>query len=147
MMAKITIYNSAELGALISGLASKDEYPLNISYSTAGNRSISANSQYYVWLPTIAKFYGEDVEYIRKWMKHDIAWPIVERGGCDYAKRVRYVLDKSGYYRLSQTQKINMVDLFSMTSVMNSKQHTSLRDELQAYWGKQGLQLDYLNDR
>ena len=144
-MPKAQIYNKSELTALFTGIISRDEYPLTINYSTAGNRSISANSQYYVWLPTIAKFYGEDVEYIRKWMKHDIAWPIVERGGCDYAKRVRYVLDKSGYYRLSQTQKINMVDLFSMTSVMNSKQHTSLRDELQDYWGKQGLQLNYMN--
>ena len=42
-MPKVTIHNSAELGALTSVLASKNEYPLNISYSTAGNRTISQN--------------------------------------------------------------------------------------------------------
>jgi len=144
-MPKVIIHNSAELGALISGLAQKDEYPLNISYSTQGKRSLPANAQYYQWLPSVASHYGEDVEFVRKWMKHDIAWPIVEREGCDYAKKVRYMLDKSGYYQLSNKQKIDMVDLFAMTSVMDSAQHTQLRDELQIYWAKQGLQLNYLN--
>ena len=145
MMAKVTIYNPSELGALTAGLALKGEFPIAVSYSTAGKRSLSANAQYYQWLPTVAKFYGENVEFIRKWMKHDIAWPIVEREGCDYAKKVRYMLDGRNYHQLTHKQKVNMIDLFAMTSVMDSKQHAQLRDELQIYWAKQGLQLNYLN--
>ena len=80
-------------------------------------------------------------------MKHDIAWPIIERSGCDYSKKVRYMLNSSGYHNLNQRQKIDMLDLFAMTSVMDSVQHTELRDELQIYWAKQGLQLNYLNGK
>lgn len=43
-MPKVVIHNSGELGALISGLAQANTYPINISYSTAGNRSLSQNA-------------------------------------------------------------------------------------------------------
>lgn len=110
-------------------------------------RSITANAQYYKWLPSVASFYGEDVEFIRAWMKHDIAWPIVERGNCEYSKKVRYMPDKAGYHALPHAKKVSMLDLFQVTSIMDSAQHTKLRDELQIYWAKQGLELRYLNDK
>jgi len=106
-------------------------------------RSLTANAQYHVWLPTIAKFYGEDVEHVRRMLKHDIAWPILERGGCDYSIKMRYMLGKSGYYQLTRDQQIAMIDMFGVTRFMNTKQHNALRDETQAYWGKQGLYLEY----
>lgn len=108
-------------------------------------RSITANAQYHKWLPSIAKHYGEDVEFIRKWMKHTIAWPILERGGCEYSIKVGWLLEKSNYSMLDLNQQINLIDMFKITSVMDSKQHTDLRDELQIYWSKQGLNLEYLN--
>jgi len=143
---KLTMANLGEVFSQLAKIAQSKNVPFRVSVKEwRESRSISANAQYYKWLPTVASHYGEDVEFVRKWMKHDIAWPIVERGGCDYAKKVGYMLDKSGYYQLSNKQKIDMVDLFAMTSVMDSAQHTQLRDELQTYWAKQGLQLNYLN--
>ncbi len=110
-------------------------------------RSLTASAQYYVWLPIISKFYGEDVDYIRKWMKHDIAWPIIERDNCDYSRQVRFMISNSGYDSLSRERKFKMLDMFDMTSMMNSKQHTDLRDELQIFWAKQGLELRYKNEK
>jgi hypothetical protein len=145
---KLTLSNLGDVFNQLTKIAQSKNVPFRLSVKEwRESRSITANAQYYKWLPSVASFYGEDVEFIRKWMKHSIAWPIVERGGCSYAKKVRYMLDKSGYHGLKQAQKIEMVDLFQMTSVMDSAQHTHLRDELQIYWSKQGLQLEYLNGK
>ena len=143
---KVVIYNQGELIALVSGLSQKSEYPININYSFGKPRSISANAQVFVWIPKIAKFYGEDNEYIRKWMKHHIAWPILESGECEYSAKVRYMLTKAGYEQLNPRQKINMLDMFGVTRFFTTKQHNEFRDMIQIYWGKQGLQLRYLND-
>ena len=110
-------------------------------------RSLDANAQYYAWMPVIAKHYGEDVKYITKWMKHDIAWPILERDGGDYAKKVRFILTKTGYNEFNHEQRVELIDMFAITSMMNSKQHTGLRDELQVYWAKNGLNLEYWNKK
>jgi len=139
--------NSQSLSSVVSALAkvvlSGESYRLSVK-KWREKRSLSASAQYYVWIPVIAKFYGEDVEYIRKWMKWQIAYPILDRGSCDYSIKMRYMLDKAGYYQLDISQQINMIDMFGVTRFMNSKQHTDLRDELQIYWSKQGLNLRYL---
>lgn len=144
-MSKVVIYNSAELGALVAGLAQKDDYPITINYKVGSVRSISANAQFYVWLPQIARFYGEDNEFIRKWMKHHIAWPILEGGECEYSAKVRYMLAKAGYEHLQPQQKINMLDMFGVTRFFTTKQHNNFRDMVQIFWAKQGLQLNYIN--
>lgn len=109
-------------------------------------RTITANAQCFVWYPQIAKFYGEDAEFIRKMMKHDIAWPILERGQCEYSIKMRWMLDKGGYNTLPMDKKINMVDMFGVTRFMTTKQHNAFRDEIQIYWAKNGLKLNYLNE-
>lgn len=144
---KLTTSNLGDVFNQLTKIAQSKNVPFRLSVKEwRESRSITANGQYYKWLPTVAEFYkDESLEFIRKWMKHDIAWPIIERGDCEYSRRVRYVIEKSGYHQLEFDQKINMIDLFAMTSVMDSAQHTHLRDELQIYWAKQGLQLEYLN--
>ena len=128
-------------------VASNQSYPVKITISDdVKKRSLPANAQYYLWLPQIAKEHGTDYEYIRKWMKHDLAWPILERGACDYSIKMRWMLIKAGYEHLDYKQKINMVDMFGVTRFMKSKQHTELRDELQIFWAKNGIQLNYKNE-
>ena len=140
--------NAQSLAFVTSSLSklsdSGDTYRISVK-KWREKRSLSASAQYYVWLPVIAKFYGEDVEYIRKWMKWQLAYPILTRGGCDYAIKMQYMLDKAGYHQLNQKQQINMIDMFGITRFMNSKQHTELRDELQIFWAKHDLQLNYLS--
>lgn len=108
-------------------------------------RSLTANAQANVWYPIIAEFYGEDTEFIRKWMKHSIGWPILERGGCEYSVNMRWMLEGKNYSQRSVDDQIKMVEMFKVTSIMNSAQHTMLRDEIQIFWAKQGLELRYLN--
>lgn len=126
-------------------IAKINVWPLKITVTDdVKKRSITASAQYYVWIPQIAKQHGETAEHIRKWMKHDIAWPILERGACEYSIKMRWMLTKAGYEHLDYQQKINMVDMFGVTRFMKSKQHTELRDELQIFWAKNGIQLRYL---
>lgn len=139
----------ANLGSLVTQLTrllqSGKAYSITCKEFSA-KRSLTANAQVHVWYPIIAKHYGEDTETIRKWMKHDFAWPILERGQCDYSIKMRWMLEKASYNQLTRKQKINMVDMFGVTRFMTTKQHNALRDEIQIYWAKNGLELRYLNE-
>lgn len=128
-------------------IADVNVWPCKITISDdTKKRSLPASAQYYVWLPQIAKKHGENTEYIRKWMKKDIALPILMRGGCDYSIKMLWTMNRINYDYLDEKQKRNFVDMFKVTSVMNSKQHAELRDELQIFWAKNNLQLRYLNE-
>ena len=143
-MKRETVATSKEQAiAFLSGVS----YPLKLTVTDdIKKRSLPASAQYYVWLPTIAKKEGESTEYIRLWMKKDIALPILMRGGCDYSVKMLWTMNKINYDYLDEDQKRNFVDMFKVTSVMNSKQHTELRDELQIFWAKNGLQLRYKDE-
>jgi len=140
--------NSQSLSSVISALAkivlSGDSYRLSVK-KWRKKRSLSASAQYYVWISVAAKEYGVETEYMRKWMKHELAWPILLRGQCDYSVKMLYMLNQSGYNMLSFRRKINMVDMFGITRFMDSKQHNELRDDMQRYWAERGIQLRYLN--
>lgn len=143
---KLTLSSLGELISQLTRALADSDKPLKVTISEwREKRSLPANAQYYKWLPSIAEFYGEDVDFVRKWMKHSIAWPILERGNSEYSNRLRWLLNQGGYDNLPVEKQINMIDMFQITKLMNSKEHTMLRDELQIYWAKQGLQLNYLN--
>ena len=143
---KLTLSGLGQFISELTKILQASNKPLKITVKEwRESRSLTANAQYYKWLPTVAKFYGEDVEFIRKWMKHSIAWPILERSECAYSKNMRWLLEGKQYSARPFEQQIIMIDVFDVTSKMDSKQHTELRDELQIFWAKRGLNLEYLN--
>jgi len=139
-MPKVTIYNSAELGALISGLAQKGEYPLTISYST-GKRSLSANAVQHVFYKIIADYTGEDIKTTGHRMKRDIGLPILLASEC--GEKAAWLLEQLKFYNRSEQQQINMMELIPVTSLFSSKDHTTYRDNLINYWREQNLILEY----
>ena len=55
-MSKVVIYNSAELGVLVAGLAQKDDYPITIDYKVGVSRSVSQNRLFWMWMAQLSKY-------------------------------------------------------------------------------------------
>ena len=140
---KQIIHNNAEMIAFMSGLSSRNEYPISINYDFGVKRSLPANAQQHVWYKAISDYTGEDVKTSGNRMKRDIGLPILLTG--EYGEKVSWMLDKIDFYSRSDNQQVSMIDLIPVTSLFTSKMHTLYRDNMQAFWREQGLNLEYIN--
>lgn len=107
-------------------------------------RSLPANSQVYVWYAQIAKIEGEDVNSVRNFCKLMFGLPILLQDE-NYKNKIIWTLNKLGFYNWNHEQKVNYMDLLPVSSLFNTKQHNEYRDNMQAYYAKNGVMLDYSN--
>lgn len=120
----------------------KSNKPLQVKFFD--KRSLDANAQVHVWIPVIAKWMGESVDYVRKLIKMQQGLPIL-LADPEYGNKTRFVLDKCGYETMNIEQQLGMVDFLPVTRLFSTKQHNSYRDSIQVHYASQGLILEYLN--
>ncbi len=107
-------------------------------------RSLDANAQVHVWIPQIANWMGESVDYVRKLTKMQQGLPIILADG-EYGDKTRFVLDKCGFESLTMDQQLGLVDFLPVTRLFSTKQHNAFRDSIQVHYEHQGLTLEYQN--
>ena len=105
-------------------------------------RSLTANAQVYVWYAHIAKLEGESSESVRNFCKLMFGLPILLQDE-NYKDKISWTLNKIGFYNWNHEQQIKCMELFAVTSLLNTKQHNEYRDNMQAYYAKNGVMLDY----
>ena len=107
-------------------------------------RSLPANAQVYVWYAHIAKLEGESAESVRNFCKLMFGLPILLQDE-NYKDKISWTLNKIGFYKWNHGQQIKCMELFAVTSLFNTKQHNEYRDNMQAYYAKNGVMLDYVS--
>lgn len=106
-------------------------------------RSLSANSQQHVFYKAISDHTGEDIKTVACRCKRDFGLPILLSDD-QVGIKLGWMLDKIGFYQMSDIQQIKVMDVIQVTSLMNSKQHSEFRDNLIFYWNDNGLTINYL---
>lgn len=105
-------------------------------------RSLSANGLQQAWIREIANWQGHTERYVRNYVKSELALPILlEDEERDIVKKIRYTLDKIGYDLMSPAQRIEVMDMFNVTSILSTKQHNRFREQMQAHYSDAGLEL------
>jgi len=105
-------------------------------------RSLSANALQAVWITEIAEWQGHTEKYVRNYVKAELALPILlEDEESETVERIAWTLDKINYHLMTPAQKINVMDMFQVTSLMTTKQHNRLRDQMQKHYSDAGLEL------
>ena len=139
-------------------LTSVDQLPMLVSYihdhfdeskaplkvKIQDKRSLDANAQVHVWVPQIAAWMGESVDYVRKLTKMQHGLPII-LADSEYGDKTRFVLGKCGLESLSIEQQLGLVDFLPVTRLFSTKQHNAFRDSIQVHYEHQGLTLEYQN--
>lgn len=105
-------------------------------------RTLGANAQIYVWYSQIAKKDGESVDVVRNFCKLMFGLPILLNNP-KFEKKIQYTLGKVGFYEWTHEQQCGFMDMLAVTSLMTTKQHNEYRDNILAYYNKNGYALDY----
>ena len=107
-------------------------------------RTLSANAQIYVWYAQIAKKDGESVDVVRNFCKLMFGLPIL-MDNPSISGKVKWTLDKIGFFGWQHEQQCNFMDMLAVSSLMTTKEHNQYRDNILAYYNKNGYALDYQN--
>lgn len=123
-----------------------NDYTVTIDQGLNKKRSLSANSLQAVWIKEISDWSGEDIAYVRRYIKINLGLGILlgdieTEQEKDIASKVEWTLKKVGYNSLMPAQKLAFSDVLPVTSVMSSRQHTALRDQMKAHYLAAGLEL------
>ena len=140
---KVVIHNSSEFLAFASGLAQSNEWPISISYTFGAKRSLDANAVQHLWYKQISEHTGEDIKTVGNMCKLDFGLPILLAG--IYGDKISYTLKKIEFHKWQRQQQINFMDILAVTSLFKSKEHNQYRDNMQAFYRDNGLELRYLN--
>ena len=105
-------------------------------------RTLSANAQIYVWYSQIAKKDGESVDVVRNFCKLMFGLPILLNTP-KFKRKIQFTLDKVGFHEWTHEQQCGFMDMLAVTSLMTAKQHNEYRDNILAYYNKNGYALDY----
>jgi hypothetical protein len=104
-------------------------------------RSLSANALQAAWISEVADWQGHTEKYVRNYVKAELALPILLEYESDISKKISYTLDKIGYDLMTPSQRIEVMDMFNVTSILTTKQHSRFREQMQKHYSDAGLEL------
>ena len=105
-------------------------------------RSIPANNIYYAWIPDISDFTGDTIKETRNILKLDFGLPIII---ADKVIGQRYLskLNRFGFFNGTREQQISDISMIQVTSLMSTKQHNQMRDNILHHYQTMGVNIDY----
>jgi hypothetical protein len=99
-------------------------------------RSISANALSHVWYSEIAKQKGDETpEDVKRHCKAHYGIPILIRGSKEFAEKYSRIIKAN----LTTEQRIEIMEWFPVTRLMNKEQMKEYLDTMQIEYGKQGI--------
>ncbi len=141
---KTTITNAAGTFAEILKII-KPGKVYRITIAEYKKRSLSANSQQFVWYKAISEYTGEDIKTVECRCKRDFGLPILladEQNGMVQG----WILDKLNFHSRSDEQQFKIIAAMAVTSTFSSKQHNQYRDNMQSFYNQHGISIDYLKE-
>ena len=141
---ELTINSFPELGNQARKLVDEDPdqtYYVNITKKKK-KRSLPANAVQHVWINKISEFTSTDLKTCKAEMKIDFGLPILLNDP-EIGRVIGHALQSAKFFTMSREQKIKLIQVFSVTSLLNTKQHNQMRENVMYYWNQQGLVLEY----
>lgn len=120
-----------------------DSSTKHLHFKLTDRRSLTANSQVWVWAQQIAREKGEDskTEYAR--MKRDHGLPIL-LSDPEHGPVIDWMLKQFKFYERSDEQQLVIIDGLEITRKFSTRQHNSFRDSVQSFYNLHGFNLQYL---
>ena len=105
-------------------------------------RSLDSNALYHVFCNQIAKHYGHSVKTVTNECKRDFGVSVLLSAEDDRATKLKWTLHKIGYWQMSPAQQCSVRDMFSVTSVMTTKEMSQVIQYMQDFYRDKGLMLE-----
>ncbi|AZU97823.1 hypothetical protein [Vibrio phage LP.2] len=115
----------------------------NLVWRLTDRRSLSANSQVWVWAQQLAREIGDDVETIYCRMKRDQALPILLSDPVNAAV-TDYILQQTNFYSIPDDKQLKLIGAMEVTRKFSTRQHNEFRDNVQIYYNSHGFNLQYM---
>lgn len=100
------------------------------------HRTKNQNSLYYQWLKEIAAQTGQTELEVRRYCKYQFGLPILFRNMPEQASTLRNHLGKASY-----EEKLKLMDLFAVSSLMNTTEFTEYMERIEHHFRPIGVQL------
>lgn len=127
---------------IASILSTGNAVTIDVESGERKKRSLPANALQQAWIREISEWQGHTERHVRNYVKAELALPILLESNSDIAKKIRYTLDKINYDLMTPAQRIEVMDMFNVTSILNTKQHNRFREQMQAHYLDAGLALE-----
>ncbi len=107
-------------------------------------RSLDSNALQAVWIREVSEWSGESIKHVRATVKRDLGLPIIRYEHSTpeeqkMAKMICFTLNKIGYDGMTPAQQLSVTSMFNVTSIMSSKQHKRLLDDMANHYAANGL--------
>lgn len=144
LQASTASYVQQELNKLIASDNTK-VWRVSLSpWSKKQKRSLPANDVYYAWLPEISDCLAMLKTEARRFLKLTFGLDVLFTGDVSPKAQALYAsLDKAGFFQWDYESRMIEMDQRQVTSIMTTEEHSQMREQMQAYFGLLGLNLDY----
>ena len=129
-----------QIDALLASNPSQG-YFLNIT-KREKKRSNPANSVYQSWYGPISDHMALTINEATRYVKLTFGLPILF-GNKDFGFVVRDGMESNGFFNLDYERQLELMDKIPVTRLFTTPMHNKLRDDLQYFFGQQGLALEY----
>jgi len=144
--ARLSLTTKADIYKQVDALLAKNPsqgYYLNIT-KREKKRSIPANNVYQSWFAPISDHMAVTLEEARRYVKLTFGLPILFSNK-DFGFILRDGMESNGFFELTYEYQLELMakDKIPVTRLFTTQMHNKLRDDLQYFFGQQGLSLEY----
>lgn len=105
-------------------------------------RSDTANRVYQSWYPEISDHMALTIPEATRYVKLMFGLPILFSNK-DFGAIIHQGLESKGFFNVEYERQLAYMDKLPVTRLFTTKMHNKLRDDLQYFFGQQGLDLNY----
>ena len=107
-------------------------------------RSLDSNALQAVWIREISEWSGESIPHVRGVIKRDygvdvICYSLETQEEMDRAVPIVWTLNKIGYFTMTPSQQLTVLEQFAITSIMTRRQHKVMLDDVVNHYANHGL--------
>lgn len=141
---RLSITTRALVDKQINELLAKNPsqgYFLNIT-KREKKRSTSANAVYQSWYAPISDHMALTIPEATRYIKFHFGLPILFNNK-DFGGVIHTGLDSKGFFQVDYERQLEYMDRLPVTRLFTTEMHNKLRDDIQYFFGQQGLSLEY----
>ena len=105
-------------------------------------RNLPANAVYHTWFNPISDFMALTLPETTRYIKLEFGLPIL-LANKEFGMVIGKGLSEVGFFQMDYETKLLKMDKLPVTRLFDTKMHNKLRDDIQAYFAMQGLNLEY----
>lgn len=105
-------------------------------------RSTTANSVYQSWYPAISDQLALTLNEATRYIKFHFGLPILFADK-DFGFAIHAGYEVKGFFNLDYKDQLIHMDKMPVTRMFSTEMHNKLRDDIQHFFGQQGLALEY----